>query len=340
MSKPFKRLFTLLVLLSILLSLASCSQSKPVSSNVTSTTRGEEFPDIAWADNDLCGVAFFCYYSMNFNEIEEVYTDAYPALAESDYFGPYVGVNDVGYEVFLIVPRYYGSTITVQSYDDMTGDVGEDSYTTELGEHYILLVCNMSDIHSDTLVTVEYEGESVSFSPFLSGKDGSVVLPESGGVKDITLKSLPEGSNSYVNLTGRWGTIVNSQENNPLQECYYEIAFYGDSAISFAHGAPNSEIIDIFEGTYYFAGNNDPEYPEGTLVYSMLMSYSVAFDGPPDNPNNYPLYGAYTVELMYDDYGDAYTAWTLFSGTPLFQNIEYPEFDTIILNKLEGEVYG
>ena len=43
-----------------------------------------------------------------------------------------------------------------------------------------LIQCNISDIFSDVTVELSYGGEAVSFSPYISLKDGSVQVGERG----------------------------------------------------------------------------------------------------------------------------------------------------------------
>ncbi len=87
-----------------------------------------------------------------------------------------------GFEVFALIPYGEGTKIKVNklvySDDMMTSEKSELLYESESTEP-VVLKCNVSDLFSDTIVTVtKANGESISYSPSTSLKDGSVFIPE------------------------------------------------------------------------------------------------------------------------------------------------------------------
>lgn len=81
-----------------------------------------------------------------------------------------------GWEYYLIIPRYEGDTVMVQP---LVMDEDSAALRAE-GEALIydapfVLCCNPSDIFSNVSVTLRHGEESVTFSPYVSLRDGSVV---------------------------------------------------------------------------------------------------------------------------------------------------------------------
>lgn len=81
-----------------------------------------------------------------------------------------------GWEYYLIAPRYEGDTVTVQP---LVMEEESAALRAE-GEPIIydapfVLCCNPSDIFSNVSVTLRHGEESITFSPHVSLRDGSVV---------------------------------------------------------------------------------------------------------------------------------------------------------------------
>lgn len=81
-------------------------------------------------------------------------------------------------EYYLIIPRYPDMALALYKNDIQT-DQPALVYKDPACEPF-LLQCNISDIFSDVTVELTYQGETVSFSPYLSLKDGSVQVGERG----------------------------------------------------------------------------------------------------------------------------------------------------------------
>ena len=52
--------------------------------------------------------------------------------------------------------------------------------------------CNVSDIFADVTVRLEYNGETAEFSPFISLKDGTLMIGERG--LDLTESGISDGA--------------------------------------------------------------------------------------------------------------------------------------------------
>ena len=81
-------------------------------------------------------------------------------------------------EYYLVIPRY--PDMTLRLYRNVFGETEKILfYESETSESF-LLQCNISDIFPDVTVEFICEGESVSFSPYISLKDGSLAAGERG----------------------------------------------------------------------------------------------------------------------------------------------------------------
>ena len=63
--------------------------------------------------------------------------------------------------------------------NDINGAAPALLFEAENGVPFVVQ-CNISDIFSDLTVELSYSGETMSFSPYLSLKDGSVQVGERG----------------------------------------------------------------------------------------------------------------------------------------------------------------
>ena len=81
-------------------------------------------------------------------------------------------------EYYLIIPRYPDMSLALYKNDIQTGQPAL-VYEDPVCEPF-LIQCNISDIFSDVTVELAYQGETVSFSPYISLKDGSVQVGERG----------------------------------------------------------------------------------------------------------------------------------------------------------------
>lgn len=133
------------------------------------------------SESDLCAVAYLGGCESQ-SEIRGVILNSdaisdYPFIA--DIPDERVVAADGGWDIYCIVPATDDTKITVNS-----AELDENAEISKTGELYsatgdaILLYCNVSDILSNTLVTVTSGSESLSFSPHISLRDGSVETAE------------------------------------------------------------------------------------------------------------------------------------------------------------------
>ena len=81
-----------------------------------------------------------------------------------------------GDECYFIVPRY-NMHITISSLTMAEDGVTKKSlYTTK--EQPFFLKCNMSDIFSNSELSFQYAGQNYEYSPYISLKDGRVVIKD------------------------------------------------------------------------------------------------------------------------------------------------------------------
>ena len=132
--------------------------------------------DIIREDECQVGMAFLGYIdeAAEVSEIleytrQEELTDAYPFLQDGTV------VDAGGCEIYAIVP---GDDSKVSVYPAQITEEGE--YVDELNDPWymgqenevIILRCNMSEIHSNVMVSVQKQNMSVQYHPMVSLRDG------------------------------------------------------------------------------------------------------------------------------------------------------------------------
>jgi len=154
-----KRIVTLAAALLCMVSLMSCGR----------TETEERYGNIPFEEGQLYAVAYLGYEEM---------TDA--AYYQETYLNgekpPIHYISDGEY--YLIIPRYEGMTVEL-SWNNILSADGKLFYK-ETDCRPFVVQCNISDIFPDVTVRITYESESVEFSPYISLKDGSVVVGERG----------------------------------------------------------------------------------------------------------------------------------------------------------------
>lgn len=79
-----------------------------------------------------------------------------------------------GQEKYLIIPKY-PDDINIYSVSLADAGLTSEYYTTVRGAFYI--VGNISEVYQNMKISTVHNGEYYEFSPCLSGRDGSVVVP-------------------------------------------------------------------------------------------------------------------------------------------------------------------
>ena len=144
---------------------------------------------VTWNSDDLCAVSYLGYAeSLGDEELNrnlEAYAQEYDLLAD---LSSAAMVEVPGYEVYYLVPRDENTTITIYDFF-VDGETGEESIGDVLYESTgtpILLLCNFSDLFSNCSITVTAaSGETITFAPRISLRDGGLELPDSG-VQNVT----------------------------------------------------------------------------------------------------------------------------------------------------------
>ena len=189
-----KRMFVA-VMLSGLLVISGCSTQN---GNMTDLTSGhtpditspitpDPTPDNTGAAPDLVPPAPAGKCAIPF-EAGQLYAAAYLGYQTMDGLDYYVEryldsdkfpihyVSDGDY--YLVIPRYDSMSLSLYVNDVETSLGTLRFFDPDCGP--FVIQCNASDIFTDVTVCLEYGGETAEFSPFISLKDGAVMLGERG----------------------------------------------------------------------------------------------------------------------------------------------------------------
>ena len=121
-------------------------------------------------------------------EARQLYAVAYLGYQTADGLGYYVEqyldsdklpvhyVSDGDY--YLVIPRYDGMSLSLYV-NDFEMSLGTLRFRDPDCRPFVIQ-CNVSDIFADVTVRLEYNGETAEFSPFISLKDGSLMIGERG----------------------------------------------------------------------------------------------------------------------------------------------------------------
>lgn len=164
-----------------------------------------------------------------------------------------------GQELYAVVPATPEGTVTVYASDiTETGEYVDDStplYTGTPGEAVVIL-CNISEIYSNVLVSVSDGFGTVAFRPSLSGMDGHVAAEP--GVYDFSI---------YVDEADQ-ATIQRAQEK--LMQ------------LADVSAAVQQEMTLLYGWTDYVVGHVCPVFALGSMdgeFFNTRYFYAVADDG-------------------------------------------------------------
>lgn len=124
---------------------------------------------IPFEDGQLYAAAYLGYQETG---DLDYYADLYLDSAEL----PTYTVSDGDY--YLIIPRYAGMSMTLSVIDIETSRPKVLLREPDCGP--FVLQCNISDVLEDALIWLEYEGDSVEFSPYISLENGAPQMGERG----------------------------------------------------------------------------------------------------------------------------------------------------------------
>lgn len=180
------------VLLFIILVLSGCGQSGDTTSPTPGSTPNiisPDTPDPALGDagtapdtsaiskrdtipfdaGQLYAAAYLGYQTI---EGLDYYADRYLDSAEL----PIHYVSDGDY--YLVIPRYDSTSLSLYVNDIETSLSTLRFFDPDCGP--FIIQCNTSDIFTDITARLGYNGETAEFSPFISLKDGELMIGEGG----------------------------------------------------------------------------------------------------------------------------------------------------------------
>ncbi|MDO4516682.1 MAG: hypothetical protein Q4C76_06075 [Bacillota bacterium] len=229
---------------------------------------------------------------------ETGYLEIHPFLADipADQVVTYEGT-----EVYCVVPRDQETALTVQTC--LCGDDGQpipqDTLYQGTGQP-VILVCNVSDIIPNVMVTVTPPGGSpATYAPCLSLCDGSVALPSDAAIYDFSLYETLPATPTEADFLGTWRATETLEGEKVLGE----LDFQADGTMTYRVGSPESEWIDNLEGTWYVIGQSS-QYPAGSVLFELRSTMD------PQTPD---FWGVFTLEIQGKD-----LVVTHVSGDPLF----------------------
>ena len=155
--------------------LAGCAQqpAAPAQPDPAPETLSET-DSIPFADGQLYAAAYLGYAGG-----EDLDRLSYYAQKYLGTDGSVLPVHQIsGGEYWLILPRY--GDMTLQLYRNDMETMEQTPVFEQAACEAFVLECNVSDIFPDATVCLTRGEETVSFSPYLSLKDGSAVVGERG----------------------------------------------------------------------------------------------------------------------------------------------------------------
>lgn len=218
------------------------------------------FRDTLKSGGYFCGVAYLGNTS-NGATVDALldeggYLEDYPFLKN---FPETQTVHTEGDEVYCIVPRDHGATVTVQTWTTDERGEGKAGETLYEGEGVpVILTCNVSDILPNLLVTVTSNGETWAYNPSLSLCDGSLVLPASPKLYDFSRYQTPD-------------TTVNADFLGSWQGDTTTLSFSDDGTMTYTDDVTH-------RGTFYIIETSS-RYPAGSVQFEWDQDGDEAFWG-------------------------------------------------------------
>lgn len=187
-----KKMMIAAVMLSGLLMFSGCAQSGNVMSptpdstlDITSSITPDPAPDSTDAVPDITPASKRDAIPFEERQLHAVAYLGYQTADGLDYYAqryldsdklPVHYVSDGDY--YLVIPRYNGMSLSLYVNDFETSLGTLRFRDPDCGP--FIIQCNASDIFADVTVRLEYSGETAEFSPFISLKDGALMVGERG----------------------------------------------------------------------------------------------------------------------------------------------------------------
>lgn len=195
--------------------------------------------------------------------------------------------ND-GENLFVIVPKYAGSKVTVykagcthdgELYHDEV--IGESEKTT-----FVLTWC---ETIPSTYVEVEFDGECKGFYLSLSGENGEIVLDK--GILDVSAIAEPDQPHNYdLDASYLYGSWVHAGQYSD-----YRIEFYNETDFNFRVSPYLSDPGYTLSGTYTIDGDKitlEGYDPHGDA--DLIVEFDTSID---DNDGEYRLNMTYLTDI-------------------------------------------
>lgn len=162
-----KKIFIFITVLAITLTLCGCIDSNKQNNETESNI--SKLENISFKDDQLYAVAYLGY-----QEIDDIdyYIENYLDSAKIPIH--YISSGDY----YLIIPRYEDMNMTL-FVNDFDTDMPILHYTEPNCKPFIVQ-CNVSDIFADVTIKLEYNDDIIEFTPFISLKNGDVLIGERG----------------------------------------------------------------------------------------------------------------------------------------------------------------
>ena len=200
-----KKLIIVTVMLTSILVLSGCSTQNGTAADLTSDSMPKiTFPDTPNSASDSADTTIDPAPGSKRDAIPfeegQLYAAAYLGYQTADSLDYYVDqyldsdklpihyVSDGDY--YLVIPRYGGMSLSLYV-NDIETSLGTLRYQ-DLDCGPFVIQCNASDVFNDVTIRLEFNGETTEFSPFISLKDGAIMLGERG--LDLTRPRLASGA--------------------------------------------------------------------------------------------------------------------------------------------------
>lgn len=180
------------ILLSAILVLSGCGQRGGIGSPAQSDIPDTTVPDTLDAAPDSPGIGSAPAPVSKRDAIPftegQLYAAAYlgyQAIDDLDYYAErYLDSDDVPIhyisdgDYYLVIPRYDGMSLSLYVEDIETFASTLRFYDPDCAP--FIVQCNVSDIFPDLTAHFAYNGDTAEFSPFISLKDGTLMIGERG----------------------------------------------------------------------------------------------------------------------------------------------------------------
>ncbi len=158
-----KKILIATLTMMLMISFTACSQME---------AKEDKSSKIDFKDKQLYAVAYLGYGDDDCLNNMDHYVTEYGL--EEDIPVHYFSEGDY----YLIIPRYEEMNMKLYENDIETFETTLCYEEEKVGP--FVVQCNISDIFTDVTISLTYQEEEVSFSPYISSKDGSVVVGEFG----------------------------------------------------------------------------------------------------------------------------------------------------------------